>query len=315
MRHFAVERVCTIERIVAAALLVAVGACATPHPGSMAEAYRDPYEKTNRKLYAINKKLDHYALLPAAHVYRAVVPGAARHGVTNGFNNLGEPVSFINAVLQGKIKQAFRTVDRFMLNTVLGVGGLADVATDLGRPEEKEDFGQTFAVWGIKSGPYLMLPFFGPSTLRDGVGLGVEFAVDPVPYIRNAVIDWKFYYSVAEFGLKAVDLRSQLIDAGADGLLAGSLDEYATVRSAYLQHRQSQIYDGNPPDEDDMTPADAPLAPGGTRQPDSSTPQPPAAVPTTPVPSATDKPTAADKPAGDATVPPAATSADAPKAP
>ena len=262
MRLSAVER--TLERIVVATLLVAIGACATPHPGSMAEAYRDPYEKTNRKLYALNKGLDHYALLPAARVYRTVVPGAARHGVTNGFNNLGEPVSFINAVLQGKIKQAFRTVDRFMLNTVLGVGGLADVATDLGRPEEKEDFGQTFAVWGVNSGPYLMLPFFGPSTIRDGVGLGVEFAVDPIPYVRNAVLDWKFVDTVGEFGLKAIDLRSQLIDAGADGLLAGSLDEYATVRSAYLQHRQSQIYDGNPPDLDDAPVNDAPLAPGAT---------------------------------------------------
>ena len=138
-----------------------------------------------------------------------------------------------------------------------------------GRPQEKEDFGQTFAVWGFKSGPYLMLPFFGPSTLRDGVGLGVEFAVDPVPYVRNRVLDWKFYHSVAEFGLKAVDLRSQLIDAEADGLLAGSLDEYATVRSAYLQHRQSQIYDGNPPDEDDQRrrSARAGAAPSRARRP------------------------------------------------
>jgi len=279
-----------VERVIATVLLVAVGACATPHPGSMAAAYADPYERTNRKLYTFNKQLDHYALLPAAKVYRVVVPGAARRGVTNGLNNINEPVSFINAVLQGKIKQAFRTVDRFMLNTVLGVGGLADVATDLGRFEEKEDFGQTFAVWGIKSGPYLMLPFFGPSTIRDGVGLGVEFAVDPVPIVRNAVLNWKFYYSVGQFGLRAVDLRSTLIDVDADGILASSLDEYATVRSAYLQRRQSQIYDGNPPDED-AAPADAPLAPGGSVQP------------VTPVPSASDKPTAADAPATTATLP------------
>lgn len=248
-------------------LLVAVAGCATPHPGSMAAAYADPYEKTNRKLYAFNKKLDRYVLLPSAKVYRAAVPGAARHGVTNALNNIDEPQSFVNAVLQGKIKQAFRTVDRFMLNSVLGVAGVADVATDLGRPEEKEDFGQTFAVWGIKSGPYLMLPFFGPSTFRDGVGTAAGFAADPFPYVRDIAVNWKTLYSVAQFGLTAVDLRSQLIDADADSLLAGSLDEYATVRSAYLQRRQSQIYDGNPPDEDEVAPPDAPLAPGATPPP------------------------------------------------
>lgn len=272
-----------VLRLVSLGLLVALGACATPHPGGMTRAYADPWEKTNRKIYGFNKNLDHYALRPATNVYRVVVPAAARHGVTNGFNNLQEPVSFINAVLQGKIKQAFRTVDRFFLNTVLGVGGVADVATDLGRPEENEDFGQTFAVWGMKSGPFLMLPFFGPSTLRDGAGTAVEFAADPVPYVRNSALDWHFTYSIGQFGLTALDLRSQLIDADADGLLAGSLDEYATVRSAYLQRRQSQIYDGSPPDEDDALP-DAPLAPGAT---------PPGARPGStpvPVPSTTDKP-------------------------
>lgn len=284
-----------VERVVAAGLLIAVAGCAAPHPGSMAQAFADPYEKTNRKLYAFNKKLDHYALLPAAHVYRAVIPAAARHGVSNGLSNLDEPVSFINAVLQGKVKQAFRTFDRFMINSVLGVAGLVDVATNLGRPQEKEDFGQTFAVWGIKSGPYLMLPLLGPSTVRDGVGLAVEFALDPVPYARNAVVHWKFIDSVGLFGLKAIDKRSQLIDVDADGLLAGSLDEYATVRSAFLQHRQSQVYDGNPPDEDEAVP-DAPLAPGATPQ---STP---------PAPSAGDTPVAADSPAA----PPPA---DPPKAP
>lgn len=269
------------HRLAVTGLLLTVGACATPHPGSMARAYADPWEKTNRKVYGFNKKLDHYALHPASNVYRVVVPGAARHGITNALNNIQEPESFVNAVLQGKIKQAFRTVDRFFLNTVLGVGGLADVASDLGRPVEKEDFGQTFAVWGVKSGPFVMLPFFGPSTLRDATGTAVEFGADPFPYIRDTFTSWHFVDRVGQFGLTALDLRSQLTDADADGLLAGSLDEYATVRSAYLQRRQSQIYDGNPPDEDDM-PADAPLAPGATPPATASAP--------TPVPSAADKP-------------------------
>ena len=282
-------------RVVLVGCLVAVAGCATK-PGSMAEAYRDPYEKFNRKVYALNKGLDRYALLPGAKVYRASVPAAARRGVSGGLANLDEPLSFANAGLQGKPKEASHTLARFLVNTIFGVAGIVDVATGWGLPEQKEDFGQTFAVWGIPSGPYLMLPFFGPSTLREGVGLGVEFVVDPVPYVRNRITAWHFSNTVEEFGLKALDLRSQLIDAGADSVLASSLDEYATVRSAYLQRRQSLIYDGNPPDEEDTS--DAPLAPGAT---------PPAAAtsnapPPTPVPNATDRPTPSASPAA----PPAA---------
>ena len=282
-------------RLVLAAGLLAVAGCAT-RPGSMAEAYRDPYEKFNRKVYALNKGLDRYALLPGAKVYRASVPAAARRGVSGGLSNLDEPLSFINAGLQAKPKEASHTLARFLVNTIFGVAGLVDVATDWGLPEQKEDFGQTFAVWGISSGPYLMLPFFGPSTLRDGVGLVVEYFADPVPYVRDRITPWHTINTVEEFGLKALNLRSSLIDAGADSVLAGSLDEYATVRSAYLQRRQSQIYDGNPPDEDDT--GDAPLAPGAT--PPGGLAQSGATVngpPPTPVPSATDRPTPSSPPA------------------
>ncbi len=288
-------------RIAAARLviggLVVLGGCAT-QPGNMAEAYRDPYEQFNRKVYALNKGLDRYALLPGAKVYRAGTPAALRRGIAGGLSNLDEPLSFINSGLQAKPKAAGRTFARFFINTVFGVAGLVDVATDWGLPEQKEDFGQTFAVWGFKSGPYLMLPFFGPSTLRDGVGLGVEFVADPVPYVRNRITPWHTINTVEEFGLKALNLRSSLIDAGADGVLAGSLDEYATVRSAYLQRRQSQIYDGNPPDEDD--PGDAPLAPGAAKGGAVKDSAPAGATvngpPATPVPSATDRPTPSTPP-------------------
>ena len=246
------------------ALLLVLSACVTPHPGSNAEALRDPWEKTNRKIYTTNKKLDKYVALPVTKAYRAVTPAAARHGVSNAFSNIGEPLSFANAVAQGKIKQAFRTLDRFLINSVLGVGGLADRATDLGRPEEPEDFGQTLAWWGFKSGPYLMLPLIGPSTLRDAVGFGVDIVTNPFDYGRRALIPFTTYATVGKFAGQTIDLRSRLIDSGAEGLLANSLDEYATVRSAYLQRRQSQIYDGNPPDADDAPVGDAPLAPGAT---------------------------------------------------
>lgn len=257
------------------AVLLSLGACATPRIGSNATALRDPYEATNRRVYAFNRDLDKYALRPAAQAYRTVVPQVARRGVSNALNNIDEPVSFINAVLQGKVKQAFRTVDRFLLNTTLGVAGVSDVATDLGRPEEVEDFGQTLAVWGVKSGPYLMLPLLGPSTFRDLGGFAGDLVSDPVTYARNATINPNFVETVGQFGLETVDLRSKLIDAGADGVLSGSLDEYATVRSAYLQRRQSDIYDGLLPDEDEDAPVeDAPLAPGAT-PPAATTPTPP----------------------------------------
>jgi phospholipid-binding lipoprotein MlaA len=281
MRSFVVQRLVAV--VVAVAGAVTVSGCATK-PGSMAEAYRDPYEKFNRKVYGFNKGLDHYALLPGAKVYRASVPAAARRGVSGGLSNLDEPLSIGNAALQAKPKEAVHSLARFLVNTIFGVAGLVDVATDWGLDERKEDFGQTFAVWGFNSGPYLMLPFFGPSTLRDGIGLGVEQVLDPVPYVRNRITRWTTINTVESFGLKALDLRSNLIDAGADSILAGSLDEYATVRSAYLQRRQSQIYDGNPPDEEDLS--DAPLAPGAAGP----------ASPPSPAPSATDRPTPSDLP-------------------
>ena len=245
------------------ALGLAVSGCATPHPGSNARALADPYEATNRRIYAFNKGLDRYAALPITRAYRVVVPEAARRGVSNGYSNIAEPLSFANAVAQGKIKQAFRTLDRFMINSVLGVGGLADHATDMGRPEEAEDFGQTLAWWGVNSGPYLMLPLAGPSTVRDGIGFAVDVAADPFDFGRAAVLKFSLAARAGKVGGQIIDLRSRLIDSGAEGLLANSLDEYATVRSAYLQRRQSQIYDGSPPG-DDEAPADAPLAPGAT---------------------------------------------------
>lgn len=245
-----------------------LAACATT-PGDQLAAERDPYEKTNRSIYSFNRGLDNAVVKPATKVYRAAVPKAAQRGVTNAFNNVDEPYSFVNALLQGKISQAFRTVDRFLINTVLGVGGLADHATDMGRPEEPEDFGQTLASWGVKSGPYLMLPLFGPSTVRDFVGFGVERVADPYR-IAISQANLKTVESIGLTGLELADTRSYVMDT-ADPLLQGSADEYATVKSAYLQYRWNLIHDGAPPeDEEDFgaPPAAAPAAP----TPDATTP-------------------------------------------
>ncbi len=234
-------------------------------PGNQLQAERDPLEKTNRAIYSFNRGLDKAVVTPATKVYRAAIPKAAQRGVTNVFNNVDEPFSFINALLQGKVEQAARTFARFAINTVLGVGGLADHATDMGLPEEPEDLGQTFAVWGMKSGPYIMLPFFGPSTLRDTIGFGIERVGDPYR-IAVGEAHLSFEEQVALSGLELIDTRSYVMDT-ADALLKGSADEYATVRAAYLQYRWNVIHDGAPPEDEEMAPPASVVTPAADSAP------------------------------------------------
>lgn len=269
-------RAIRVTALLAASLLTA---CATT-PGDQLAAERDPIEKTNRSIYNFNRSVDRAAVKPATKVYRAVVLKAAQRGITNFFNNVDEPFSFINALLQGKVEQAMRTFGRFAINTTLGVGGLADHATEMGLPEEPEDFGQTLAVWGVDSGPYLMLPFFGPSTIRDAIGFGVERVGDPYR-VGLRELNLSTIESIGVTGLELADTRSYVMDT-ADPLLEGSADEYATVRSAFLQYRQNLIYDGAPPeDEEDFAP---PAAPEVGTQPAPAEPAatPEDAQPTTP---------------------------------
>jgi phospholipid-binding lipoprotein MlaA len=234
-------------------------------------AEADPWESTNRTIYGMNRRADRYVLQPAVKVYRTVMPEAARRGVTNAYNNLDEPLNLLNAVGQGKIKSGFRALDRILVNGLLGLG-VADHATDMGLPEQPHDFGQTMAVWGVPSGPYLVMPFFGPSTARDGVGFLVDFFGDPINVAEGRLLSptegW------FELGLTVVDARSKLAAQG-EQLLAGSADEYATVRSAWLQIRRNELFDGNPPiieDEDvepypDAVPAPPAAAPVAEEQP------------------------------------------------
>jgi phospholipid-binding lipoprotein MlaA len=235
----------------AAALSLAplLAGCMTTHAASTETAEADRWEGTNRRIYQFNKNLDRAVLKPLANGYRTVVPTAARHGITNVYSNYGEPANLMNSVLQGKISQAFRTLDRFLINSTLGVGGLADNATDLGRPQEKEDFGQTFAAWGFDSGPYVVLPVFGPSTLRDSFGLAADIVIDPADFARNAAFSPSIYWRIGQLATRIINFRARLTDQGGDSLLADSLDEYALVRSVYLQSRRSALYDGNPPED------------------------------------------------------------------
>ena len=265
--------------------LLSLAGCTTPHAGGMAVAEADRWEKSNRSIYAFNKKLDSVALQPAARVYRSAVPTAARHGITNVYSTYNEPLNFFNALLQGKIKQAFRSVDRFMINATIGVGGLANNATELGRPEEPEDWGQTFATWGFESGPYVMLPLFGPSTLRDSFGLGFDFVIHPSDIAREVAANPNIFWRAGQISLRIVNLRNRVSEQGADAMLADSLDEYTLIKSAYLQRRRDQIWDGNLPyvpedDGSDSLPATSPTA--DTQPADPTLGVPPLAIPTAP---------------------------------
>lgn len=261
-----------------------LAACSTTGSTDLSRAETDPWEKTNRRVHAFNKGLDRWVVKPAAVGYRTVVPKPGRTAVSNAFGNYGEPSNFLNSVLQGKFAQAFRTLDRFILNSTLGVGGITDVATNLGRPSEPEDFGQTLARWGVKSGPYLVLPLFGPSTLRDGLTTPVDFFVYPSDFVRNAWLSPGWDVRIGMTAGRVLDFRNSLIETGADKLLADSLDDYALARSAWLQRRRLQLFDGQLPIEEDPFADTGNDVPADSAAPEAATPaeapaEPPADLP------------------------------------
>ncbi len=229
------------------AALLCLAGCATDQSLSLERAQQDPWEASNRKVYEFNKKLDKWVVRPVTQVYRTAVPKAGRTALNNMYNNYGEPRNILNYLLQGKVKMAFQSLDRLLLNTTLGVGGTTEVGADVGLPRRPTDFGQTFSQWGIKAGPYVMLPFFGPSTLRDGIGTPFDFVIDPADFARNALLSPSWYWRGGQITGRVLTVRAQLIDSGAEGLLASSLDEYTLLKSAFLQRRRAELYYGNPP--------------------------------------------------------------------
>jgi phospholipid-binding lipoprotein MlaA len=216
-----------------AALLVA--GCATT-----AGEPRDPWEGFNRKAFAFNEAVDEAVLKPVAQGYEKVVPAPAREGVNNFFANIEDVGTSLNNFLQGKPAQGFSDAGRFVVNTVFGVFGLWDVATPLGLEKHYEDFGQTLGVWGVQSGPYLVLPLLGPSTARDAPAK----AVDPSWYYANVVDNNAVYWGF--WTLDKVRARANLFQA--EGVLReAALDKYSFIRDSWMQRRRSQVYDGNPP--------------------------------------------------------------------
>lgn len=227
-------------------LSLAASGCATVN-GPIDE--RDPWEEYNRSMFEFNDSFDRHILKPVAEGYNEVVPPAINNRVSNVFSHLDDVIVILNDILQLKVKQTLSDISRFSFNTVFGLFGLFDVADHMGLPKHNEDFGQTLGHWGVGSGPYLVLPFLGPSTLRDGTGLVADWQVDPVMQIEGETEKW------ATVSLEVVDTRANLLRASRI-LDTAALDRYVFMRDAYLQRRNSLVYDGNPPmDEmDDFDP-------------------------------------------------------------
>ena len=227
-----------MRRFTSLGLIALLAGCATTKTATPG----DPLEGINRGTWGFNRAVDKVALKPVASIYRTITPRPARRGLSRVLSNLSEPFSAVNALLQGKPDRAGNSLRRFIVNTTLGVGGLADHATGMGFRPTPEDFGQTLASWGVKNSAYLVLPILGPSTIRDGIGSGVAQFADPYRIgLRESGLTRTQRYGVV--GFEAVSARADLIDAGADALLDSSADSYATARSAYLQRRSAMIAD------------------------------------------------------------------------
>jgi len=206
-----------------------------------AELNSDPYERLNRNMFAFNDGLDRYFMKPLSKGYDTITPGPLSRGITNFFNNLGEPANVFNAALQGKLTQAASSTVRFFINTTLGIGGLFDVARHGGMKPHKEDFGQTLATWGMEGSSYIVIPLLGPSSVRDTIGVVVDFFTYPLLYYNDRGVRNALYI------LYLTDLRANLLIATDVLDEAAGGYRYEFVREAYWQNRKNVIYDGNPP--------------------------------------------------------------------
>lgn len=220
-----------------AAATILAGCAAAPVPV-------DPLEPLNRALYAVHEPVDRVLVRPAVQAYVDHLPRAVRQPIANFYGNLEDLFSGLNGALQGKPEKAAHDLGRVMVNSLYGLGGLIDFASEAGLPRGEEDFGQTFAVWGLPQGPYLFVPLLGPTSARDGAGWIVRAYATPIGFLddvraRNAL-----------WGLGAVDLRAQALETQAL-VDRAALDPYVFIRRAYLQRRDYLIHDGAPPRKDD----------------------------------------------------------------
>lgn len=205
-----------------------------PAPAELGPPAHDPWENWNRRVHGFNMAVDRTVAEPLARAYVAVVPRPVRLGVGNFFSNLGQPVSALNALLQGKPRQAGQSLGRFLVNATIGIAGLFDPASRMNIPNRSEDFGQTLGVWGWENSRFVELPLFGPRTVRDVFGLVGDGQVAPLRQVDDDAT------RIGLQGLQLVDLRTQLF--AVDRLREGAADEYALVRDAWLQRRNYQIH-------------------------------------------------------------------------
>lgn len=235
-----------LAAVLALASTLGLVGCATA-PGANP---RDPLEPMNRSIHQFNETVDAAVLKPVATAYNTAVPQLLRTGVSNFFGNLTDMWSFVNNLLQFKGAAAADTFFRVNVNTLMGLGGVLDIASEMGIEQHREDFGQTLGYWGVPPGPYLVLPLLGPSTLRDTAALRVEtlgspvWGLDHVPTRNSLVV------------LDVVDRRAGLLRAGRL-LDEAALDKYSFTRDAFLQKRRNDVHDGAPPDEDEPEESDA----------------------------------------------------------
>ncbi len=215
-------------------------------PGVQMPVSYDPWEKLNRKTHRFNNAVDRTIARPLARSYVKVVPRPVRLGVSNFFSNLGEPITTLNSLLQGKPRQAAQSFGRFLLNTTVGIGGIFDPASDANLPRKNEDFGQTLGVWGWKRSRYVELPLFGPRTIRDVFGLVGDAPLSPIRQVEDDKI------RLGLQGLQLVDVRAQLLSV--DALREGAVDEYALFRDSWLQRRNYQISEDHKKSDDQNLP-------------------------------------------------------------
>lgn len=230
-------------------LALGASACASapsdPEARTEFDKVNDPAEPTNRAVFGFNQTLDRNVIKPVAQAYEDNVPDGVRRGVHNFVTNLNEPLISFNDVLQGDAQRALASSTRFMINTTFGVAGVFDMADSWGLPHHDSDFGQTFGVWGIGEGPFLTLPIFGPSNVRDATGTVLTFAANPLTWISGGPA---LAAGMTRGATEGVDERGRNIDT-LDDLQRNSLDFYATLRSVYRQHREGMIEEaksGNP---------------------------------------------------------------------
>ncbi|MBU3537775.1 VacJ family lipoprotein [Polynucleobacter sp. UK-Gri1-W3] len=227
-------------------LITAMVGCASI-PAGVERSPQDPWEPFNRSVFEFNEGLDAYVLKPVVTGYRFVLPEFVRDGIYNFFSNYNDIYTALYNLLQGKPGDAFNDLMRVVVNTTMGLGGLIDLATPGGLEKHKEDWGQTLGVWGVPSGPYVVLPFFGPSNVRDTFGTVADLESD---YLFSFVKDIGLRNSIT--GLRVVNARNTYYEAG-DLLDGAAIDKYSFMRDAYIQRREYQINEGRE-DEEPLVP-------------------------------------------------------------